>query len=81
MKQVLIRELDDELFADYKQAATLNGRSVVAELRDGLARARPKRRLVGEDLVKSIHQLWEQLPDRTSMSDSTALIREDRDSR
>lgn len=81
MKQVLIRNLDDEIFADYKQAAAQNGRSVVAELRDGLARARPKQRLVGEDLVRSIRQLWDQLPDRDLMSDSTALIREDRDSR
>ena len=81
MKNVLIRNVDDEIVADYKKAAVAHGRSLTAELRDGLVRARPHRRLVGPELVAFVHRLWESFPESASMSDSTALIREDRDSR
>lgn len=81
MGQVLIRDLDDALIADYKLAAARHGRSLAAELRDGLARSRPTRRLVGSELIDTIHRLWELNPDRELMSDSTLLIREDRDAR
>jgi plasmid stability protein len=41
MKQVLIRNVDESLLDDYREAAKLNGRSLEAELREALARARP----------------------------------------
>jgi antitoxin FitA len=41
MGQALIRNLDDELLADYREAASANQRSLEAELREALRRARP----------------------------------------
>lgn len=37
----MIRNLDDELLADYREAAKANQRSLESELRDALRRARP----------------------------------------
>ena len=45
MGQVLIRNLDDALIADFRRVAKANGRSLEAELREALAQARPKVRL------------------------------------
>ncbi len=42
MAQALIRNIEDELAADYREAAKANGRSLEAEYRDALRRARPK---------------------------------------
>ncbi len=41
MGQVLIRNLDDELLADWREIAAANGRSLEAELREALRKARP----------------------------------------
>jgi plasmid stability protein len=41
MGQVLIRNLDDELLADWREIAAANGRSLEAELREVLRRAKP----------------------------------------
>ena len=41
MGQVLIRNLDDELLADYREAAERNQRSLEAELRAALRTVRP----------------------------------------
>jgi plasmid stability protein len=41
MGQALIRNLDDELLDDYREAAKENQRSLEAELREALRRARP----------------------------------------
>ncbi|GGB33821.1 hypothetical protein GCM10011380_24120 [Sphingomonas metalli] len=41
MGQVLIRNIDDETVAAYKEAAAAHGRSLEAELRDLLLRFRP----------------------------------------
>lgn len=45
MAQALVRNLDDDVIADYKVAAKGNGRSLEAELRDLIVRNRPKIRL------------------------------------
>ena len=42
MGQVLIRHLDDEVIAAYRQAAARNHRSLEAELRETIARFRPR---------------------------------------
>ena len=81
MGQVLIRNLDDGLIEDFRQYAADRGRSLEAELRDALAAMRPKRRLSGDELIALAHRLWAEVPDRAAMSDSTAAIRQDRDSR
>ena len=77
----MIRNLDDELLADYRSAAKRNGRSLEAELRDGLARSRPKRKLSREELVAFTHALWANIPDEAKGGDSTAYIRKMRDER
>ncbi len=41
MGQALIRNLDDELLADYREIAVANGRSLEAELREALRKAKP----------------------------------------
>ncbi|HEX8401723.1 MAG TPA: hypothetical protein VF628_08485 [Allosphingosinicella sp.] len=41
MGQVLIRNLDDELLSDWREIAAANGRSLEAELREVLRRAKP----------------------------------------
>ena len=81
MGQVLIRNLDDVLIADYKRAAADHGRSLEAELRAVLAERRPLRRLTQQEKLALSHSLTSLTPLGTRMSDSTDLIREDRDSR
>lgn len=41
MGQVLIRNLDDALIAAYRESAAAQGRSLEAELREALGKARP----------------------------------------
>jgi plasmid stability protein len=41
MGQVLIRNLDDQILADWREIAAANGRSLEAELREALRRAKP----------------------------------------
>ena len=81
MAQALIRNLDDDLLADYRSAAKENGRSLEAELRDGLARSRPKRTMSREELIAMTHELWARTPDSAAAIDSTPYIREARDAR
>ena len=81
MAQALIRNLDDDLVADYRAAAKANGRSLEAELRDGLARSRPKRKLSREELIAMTQELWARTPDCAAAIDSTPYIRDMRDAR
>ncbi len=76
MAQALIRNLDDDVAADYKAAAKANGRSYEAELRDMLVRNRPKQRKSREELIA----LSEALCANTKPGpDSTPYIRWMRD--
>ena len=54
MGQVLIRNLDDSLIAAYRELAARNQRSLEAELRDALTRARP---MTGERLHATLARL------------------------
>jgi plasmid stability protein len=81
MAQVLIRNLDDAVVADYKQAAAERGRSLEAELRDALTAARPRRRLSKVELVALSERLRGATPLSATKVDSTDLIRADRDAR
>jgi plasmid stability protein len=79
MAQTLIRNLDDELLADYREAARQNKRSLEAELRDALRRARPltspaRRR----DMLARLAAVRAMTPDRLQ-TPSEKLVREDRD--
>ena len=81
MGQVLIRNLDDALLTDYRRAAQRNGRSLEAELREALALSRPVTRRSPEELIALSERLWALTPPSAAAVDSTALIREYRDSR
>lgn len=84
MGQVLIRNLDDGLIDEFRQAAKANGRSLEAELRDALARARQEARVrpyrSKEELVELSRRLREEsaIPG-APQTPGWQLIREDRD--
>lgn len=78
MGQVLIRNLDDALLADYREAAQLNQRSLEAELRDALQRARPIGQKRREELIAEARRIRAMTPD-VPQTPGWLLIREDRD--
>lgn len=76
MAQALIRNLDDDVAADYKAAAKANGRAYETELRETLIRHRPKRRLTPQER----EELSRKLTSGQKMgTDSTLIIREARE--
>lgn len=75
MGQVIIRNLEDEMIVALKAKAALHGHSLEQELRKILAEAakpRPEERMALADQVRA-------MTPRKRQSDSTALVREDRD--
>ena len=74
---VLVRDLDDDVLKDLKAAARAHGRSLQAEIHEVLRNARA--RSLAE--TRRLSARWLKRLGATSRSDSTALIREDRDSR
>ncbi|OGA33164.1 MAG: hypothetical protein A3G80_11480 [Betaproteobacteria bacterium RIFCSPLOWO2_12_FULL_62_13b] len=75
MGQVIIRNLDDETIGALKAKAALHGNSLEQELRRILADAAkpgPKERLALADHIRA-------MTPRKPQSDSTALVREDRE--
>lgn len=81
MGQVLIRNLEDALIADYRAAARRSGRSLEAELRAALARARPEVRLSVDEVKALSARLRAMTPVAVAQTDSTSLVRHDRDTR
>jgi antitoxin FitA len=79
MGQVLIRNLDDALIADYREAARRNQRSLEAELREALARVRPAAVKDGATLVALARQLRARTLPAGKGQDSVPWIRWDRD--
>ncbi len=79
MGQVLIRNLDDDTIAAYREAAKSNGRSLEAELREALAQARPRTTLVGAPLRALVESFWATTPASAAQIDSTPYIRQSRD--
>ncbi len=77
MANVTIRNLDDEVVARLKDRAKVNKRSLEAELRTLLSEAvnRPSH----EEFRKLAARIRAMTPD-VEQTDSTLLIREDRDS-
>jgi antitoxin FitA len=76
MAQVLVRGLDDEVVDRLKERAARNGRSLEAELRVVLI-AMAERKPVADPLAEA-RKIREMFAGR-QFSDSTELIREDRD--
>jgi len=76
MGSITIRNLDDDVIARLKERARANGRSLEAELREIVAMSarQPSR----EEFLAEIDRIRAMTPSPLQ-TDSTALIREDRD--
>lgn len=79
MGQVLIRNLDDGILADYREAAERNRRSLEAELREALQRARPPSLARREELLTKLAKIRAMTPKGVSQTAGWKLVREDRD--
>lgn len=79
MGQALIRNLDDELLAEYREAAARNQRSLEAELRDALKRAKPITPKRKEELLDIASKIRAMTPKGVTQTPSEQLVREDRD--
>ncbi len=78
MGQVLIRNIDDETIAAYREAAARHDRSLEAELHDMLRRFRP----MGDQQRAAMRQRLADIRARTLAVPKTPaeqLVREDRD--
>jgi antitoxin FitA len=80
MGQLLIRNLDDEVLADYRAAAKRRGRSLEAEVRDLLTRMRPKSPARIAELQQRLAAIRAMTPP-VPQTPSEVLVREDRDGR
>lgn len=78
MAQVLIRNLDEDLIGDYREAAKRNGRSLEAELRDLLSRMRPVRRKSREELMAIADRIRAMTPN-VPQTPSEEIVRAARD--
>ncbi|HJW94041.1 MAG TPA: hypothetical protein VJ901_10515 [Thermoanaerobaculia bacterium] len=78
MPDVLIRDVEEKLLNQLKEAAEAEGRSLDAVLHETLEHAVILRRAQ----LRSISEKWQKLmAGRPLQSDSTELIRDDRDRR
>ena len=77
MTNILIRDLDDEVLARLKATAKAHGRSLQAEIHEVLESA--SIRNLAE--TRRLSAQWLKRLGGSSQSDSTKLIREDRDVR
>ena len=75
MAQVLIRDIDSEVVDRLRENAKRNGRSLEAELRSILQRAAG---VITPDVRAEVERIRARFAGRT-FSDSSELIREDRD--
>jgi antitoxin FitA len=81
MGQALIRNLDDNLLDAYRAAARRNRRSLEAELRDALGRARPVDPRQAEQLLALSRRLRAMTANPAGSVEGWQLIRDDRDNR
>ena len=77
MANLLVRNLDDEVLKHLKAAAKAHGRSLQAEIHDLLRNASARR--LAE--TRRLSSWWLKRLRGSAQSDSSALIREDRDTR
>jgi len=77
MANVTIRNLDDEVVARLKERAKANKRSLEAELREILTRSAE---VMTEDEFRQLAERISAMTPDVPQTDSTLLIREDRDS-
>ena len=79
MGQIVIRNLDDELIADYREAAKRNNRSLEAELRSVLQQMRPRKPLSREEMLAKLAEIRAMTPKGVKQTPAELLVREDRD--
>lgn len=79
MAQVLIRNLDEGLLADYRAAADRNSRSLEAELREALAAVRPMTVNRRDELLARLREIRAMTPKDVKQTPAEILVREDRD--
>jgi plasmid stability protein len=79
MGQVLIRNLDDEVIAAYREAAARNQRSLEAELRELISRFRPKKAKEIADLQARMAEIRAMTPN-VPQTPAEVLVRQMRDS-
>lgn len=79
MGQILIRNLDDELIADYREAAERNNRSMEAELREALRVMRPVSKKRRQELLARLADIRAMTPAGVKQTPAEDLVREDRD--
>ena len=77
MANILVRDLDDDVLRQLKAAAKAHGRSLQAEIHDVLHRATTRN--LAETRRLSIQ--WLKRLRKSPHSDSSVMIREDRDKR
>jgi plasmid stability protein len=77
MANVLVRDLDDDVLKQLKAAAKAHGRSLQAEIHDVLRRAGARN--LAE--TRRLSARWLKRLRSSSQSDSTIMVREDRDNR
>jgi antitoxin FitA len=78
MAQVLIRNLEDALLADYRAAAAHNKRSLEAELREALKAVRPMTAIRRQDLLVRLRAIRAMTPQGVTQTPAEVLVREDR---
>lgn len=79
MGQALIRNIDDEVLDAYRLAAKAHGRSLEAELREALRRAKPETRRNADELKALSTRLRAMTPHDALEGDSWQVIRWHRD--
>jgi plasmid stability protein len=79
MGQILIRNLDDEMIADYREAAKRHNRSLEAELRLVLQQLRPRKPLDKDELLAKLAEIRAMTPKGVKQTPAEELVREDRD--
>lgn len=79
MGQIVIRNLDDELVADYREAAKRNRRSMEAELREALRIMRPKSPKRIAELLELSRRVRAMTPAGVKQTPSEDIVREIRD--
>ena len=80
MADLTIRNLDDKVIERLKRRAKANKRSLEAEVRDLLEQSvKPMKPMSRKEFIKEARRIRAMTPD-VPRTDSTLLIREDRDS-
>ncbi|WP_221230956.1 FitA-like ribbon-helix-helix domain-containing protein [Sphingobium subterraneum] len=75
----MIRNLDEQLLADYREAAKRNARSLEAELREALKLARPMSETRRQEVLDQFARIRAMTPAGVAQTPAEILVREDRD--